>query len=207
MGVKSEKGASLISLFLKYVLLSLCIVSVVTFWGEDKWNPPEDGRGTDASRVIMTSREAAQGLLQLWAHQWSRSHQRDVLWALLYLDRPVHTGPRWTQPIWAGHCNQEVLQEENLPFHPNIHTYCCSLCIFLCYNKHIFNHHQNIDALSSNLHLLSLRICSAGLHISKDICEHRYMHNNQGECDSSSINFSILYITYSHIFWCGLLRS
>ena len=25
------------------------------------------------------------------------------------------------------------------------------------------------------------------------------MHNNQGECDSSSINFSILYIIHSHI--------
>ena len=51
-----RKDASLISLFLKYVLLSLCMFSVVTLWGEDEWHRPEDGRGTDASRVIMTSR-------------------------------------------------------------------------------------------------------------------------------------------------------
>ena len=33
------------------------------------------------------------------------------------------------------------------------------------------------------------------------------MHNNQGKCHSSSNNFSVLYITHSHIFRCGLLRS
>ena len=51
-----RKDVSLISLFSKYVLLSLCMLSAVTLWGDDQWNPPEDGRGTDASRVIMTSR-------------------------------------------------------------------------------------------------------------------------------------------------------
>ena len=67
----------------------------------------------------------------------------------------------------------EGLHEENLPIHPNNHTYCCSSCIFWCYNKHISNYHQNTDPLLSNLQLLSLRICSPGLHISRGICEHR----------------------------------
>ena len=98
---------------------------------------------------------------------------KDVLWALLYLDSPIHTASKCTKSIWAVQCTQEVLQEEHLPFHPNIHTYCCTSCIFWCYNKHISNHHQNIDLLSSNLHLLSLMICSAGLHIPRDMCEHR----------------------------------
>ena len=98
---------------------------------------------------------------------------KDVLWPLLYLESPIYTASKCTKPILAGQCTQEALQEEHLPFHPNIHTYCCSLCIFLCYNKHIFNHHQNIDPLSSNLDLLSLRICSAGLHISRDVCAQR----------------------------------
>ena len=207
MGVKSEKGASLISLFLKYVLLSLCIVSVVTFWGEDKWNPPEDGRGTDASRVIMTSREAAQGLLQLWAHQWSRSHHRDVLWALLYLDSPVHTAPRWTQPIWAGHCTQEDLGR--------------STCPFTSTSTHTAAHHAYSDA-TTNIYpttIKTLIFCHAScisspwgyvqlVYTYLEICV------NTGKCTTinvnvilSSIKFSILYITHSHIFRCGLLRS
>ena len=92
----------------------------------------------------MTSRKAAQGLLQLHARHSSRGHHKDVLWALLYLDSPVHRAPRGTQPNWAGHCTQEDFQEEYLPFHPNIHTYCCSSCIFWCYNKHISKHHQTL---------------------------------------------------------------
>ena len=57
---------------------------------------------------------------------------KNVLWALLYRDSPVHTEPKCTQPIWAGQCTQEDLKEENLPFDSNIHTYCCTSCIFWC---------------------------------------------------------------------------
>ena len=79
MGVKSEKKSSLIFLFSRYVVLSLCALSVVTLWGEDEWNRSEVVRGTDDSRVIMTSRKAAQGLLQLHARHSSRGHHKDVL--------------------------------------------------------------------------------------------------------------------------------
>ena len=70
------KAASLLSLFSKYVLLSLCMVSVVTLWGEDKWNCLQDGIGTDDSRVIMTSRQAAQGLLWFHACHLLKGHHK-----------------------------------------------------------------------------------------------------------------------------------
>ena len=70
------KTASLLSLFSKYVLLSLCMMSVVTLRGEDEWNCPQDGIGTDESRVIMTSRQAAQGLLGFHAGHSLRGHHK-----------------------------------------------------------------------------------------------------------------------------------
>ena len=76
IGVKSEKSSILLSLFSKYVLLSLCTVSVGTRWGEDEWNGPKHGRGTDDSRVIMTTRQAAQGLLRLPASHSSRGRHK-----------------------------------------------------------------------------------------------------------------------------------
>jgi hypothetical protein len=71
-----RKAASLLSLFSEYVLLSLCTVSVVTLWWENEWNRPKDGRGTDDSRVITTTRQAAQGLLWLHASHSSRGHHK-----------------------------------------------------------------------------------------------------------------------------------
>ena len=75
-GWRVRKEASLNSLFFIYVLLSLCTVSGFTLWGADKWHLPKDGRGTDDSRVIIISRQTAQGLLQLQAHHWSRGHHK-----------------------------------------------------------------------------------------------------------------------------------
>ena len=173
MGVTSEKKSSLIFLFSRYVVLSLCALSVVTLWGEDEWNRSEVVRGTDDSRVIMTSRKAAQGLLRLHARHSSRGHHKDVLWALLYLDSPVHRAPRGTQPNWAGHCTQEDFQEEYLPFHPNIHTYCCSSCIFWCYNKHISKHHQTLILCHPTCISSPWGYVQLVYTLPRDICEHR----------------------------------
>ena len=89
----------------------------LVLWGEGQWNLPEDARGTDDSRVIMTSRQAAQKtpatphipLVQ-------RPPQKMFLWALLYLAGPVHTASMWTLPGWAGHCTQQNLQVRTCPF-------------------------------------------------------------------------------------------
>ena len=48
--------------------LTLCNLSGFTLWGEDHWHLPEDARGMDNSRVFITSRQAAQGHLQLHTH-------------------------------------------------------------------------------------------------------------------------------------------
>ena len=56
--------------------LALCKISVFTLWGEDLWHLPEDARGTDETRVIMTSRQTVQGHLQFHPSHWSRGHHK-----------------------------------------------------------------------------------------------------------------------------------
>ena len=154
-------------------LLSLCTVSVFTLWGEGQWNLPEEleaqmtqgslwhqGRqlkdSCDSTHTTGSEATTKDVPVSLTLPSWPSSHSIYV--NSTCLGRALHTAE---------------LAGENLPFHPNTHTYCCSSCIFWCYNKNISIHHQNIDPLSSNLHLISLRIYSTGLHISGDICEHK----------------------------------
>ena len=76
MGLMSEKR-SILKLSLLQICSSFPLYSVRShIVRSGKMKSFEEGRGTDDSRVIITSKQAAQGLLQLHAHHWSRGHHK-----------------------------------------------------------------------------------------------------------------------------------
>ena len=145
--------------------LTLCNLSGFTLWGEDHWHLPEDARGMDNSRVFITSRQAAQGHLQLHTHI---------------------TGPDTT--------TNDVLVSLTLPSCSTVHRfYMNCTCLgralhtaglpggdfpFTLTPTHTFAHHilmlQQIlnnfplkhGHISSKSHYFSFRISSAGLKVS-----------------------------------------
>ena len=170
-----RKAASLLSLFSKYVLLSLCMVSVVTLWGEDEWNGPKDGRGRDDSRVIMTTRQAAQGLL-LHASHSSRAHHKGCFVSI--------TLPEQSITLPGQH-----LGELNLSGQGSARRRTCrrTTCPFTLTFTHTASHHAYSDA-TTNIYTTTIKtliLChptcksSPGGYVqlvytlSRHICEHR----------------------------------
>ena len=95
--------------------LIFCKLLGFSLWGEDHWHLLEDARGTDDSRVIMTSRQEAQGphaspctsLVQM-------PPQKIFLWALVCLGRCAYKKSMSTAPGWAGHGIQLGLENDLL---------------------------------------------------------------------------------------------
>ena len=151
----------------------------------------------------MTTRQAAQGLLRLPASHSSRGRHKGCFVSI-------------TLP-------GQHLGELNLSGQGGARRRTCrrTTCPFPLTFTHTAAHHAYSDA-TTNIYpttIKTLILCHPNCKssprgyvqliytLSRDICEHRKMHNNQGKCDSSSNNFYILCITHSHIFRCGLLRS
>lgn len=61
-----------------------------TLWREDQWHLPKDARGTDDTRVIMTSRQTVQGQPQFHPCHWSRGHKNNVIVSFTLHRQVVH---------------------------------------------------------------------------------------------------------------------
>lgn len=94
-----------------------------------------------------------------------------VLWALHHPFREQYTNCMWTAPGWAGHSTQQSFGWKIVLSHP--HPHISLLIISWFCNKDSPISLEIMDRLSSKMHLFSLRIVSAALQVSGEICEHR----------------------------------